>query len=251
MKESYRENFATQAEAARYEAGEYAANSYACLLWELEQTALTPLLREFRGTHSQIGYLDFASGTGRLPSFMEERVDASTSIEISESMAAVARQRLRRTQVLCADITAAAGVEGQYDLITAFRFFLNAEPSLRTAAMRALATRLRDERSWLVFNNHGNLWSVKLLAWPLHWLRRLGKGWLPQGNTMRHAEVVRLIEGAGLRLVRRVGLGVLGGTLCRLLPYQTALRIEQWCMDRPWINWAGQDIIYVVCRDVS
>ncbi|MCX6930316.1 MAG: class I SAM-dependent methyltransferase [Verrucomicrobia bacterium] len=250
MKASYREHFSTDTAAASYEQGEYAPGSYASLLWVLEQETLSSWADEFRKSRSQMQYLDFASGTGRVPSFMERYVDSSTSIEISESMASVARQRLKRTKVLCADITAEnAVVEGQYDLITAFRFFLNAEPALRTAAMRALVARLKDDDSWLVFNNHGNLWSIKLLAWPMHRLRRLGKGWLPKGNYLRHAEVMRLIEDAGLRLVRRTGLGVLGGTLCRLLPYQAALRLERWCMARPWISWTGQDILYAVCRD--
>ena len=249
MTESYREHFATPEEADRYEHGEYASGSYSRLLWKLERAALAPLVAEFRHSHPHISYLDFASGTGRLPSFLEERVDAATSIEISESMVAVARQRLRRTQVLCQDITSpSATVESQYDLITAFRFFLNAEPALRSAAMQGLAARLRNETSWLVFNNHGNFWSSKLVAWPVHRLRNLGKGWQPRGNYLRHAEVMRLLNGAGLRLVRRVGLGMLGGSICQRLPYETALRWEQLCAGNWLAERFSQDVIYVACR---
>src|ERR1039458_10319996 len=99
MTESYRGHFDSAEEAARYEQGEYAGGSYSHLLWELEQAALAPLVTEFRHNHPHLAYLDFASGTGRLASFLEERVDAATAIEISESMAAMARRRLRRTQV--------------------------------------------------------------------------------------------------------------------------------------------------------
>jgi SAM-dependent methyltransferase len=247
MTEGYRGHFATAEEAARYEQAEYAGGSYSHLLWELEQVALAPLVAEFRQIHPHLSYLDFASGTGRLPSFLEERVDAATAIEISESMAAVARRRLHRTQVLCQDITSPeATVEGQYDLITAFRFFLNAEPALRTAAMQALANRLKDETSWLVFNNHGNLWSSKLVGWPFHRLRNLGKGWQPRGNYLRHAKVMRLLNEAGLRLVRRVGLGVLGGSICQRLPYETALLWERRCAANRVLSGFGQDILYVV-----
>ena len=44
------------------------------------------------------------------------------------------------TSLLCKDITGADDrVEGQYDLITAFRFLTNAEPELRAAALAGLA----------------------------------------------------------------------------------------------------------------
>jgi len=250
MTESYRTHFSTHEEALRYEQTEYASGSYSRLLWELEQAALDPLVRQFRLAHTRISYLDFASGTGRLAAYLEDRVDEATSIEISESMANVARQRVRRTQVLCKDITTVESkVEGRYDLITAFRFFLIAEPGLRSAAIRALAARLKDETSWLVLNNHGNLWSTKLLAWPLHRLRNTGKGWQPHGNYLRHAEIKRLLGEAGLRIVRMVGLGVLGGTVCRPLAYNTALRLERWCAASNLVSRFGQDIVYVACRD--
>jgi hypothetical protein len=151
---------------------------------------------------------------------------------------------------LCKDITLSETlVEGHYDLITAFRFFLNAEPALRVAAIKALAARLKDETSWLVLNNHGNLWSSKLLAWPMHRLRSVGKGRKPYGNYLRHGEIERLLKVAGLRTIRVVGLGSLGGTVCRPLAFQTALRLEQWCAANSLINRFGQDMIYVVCRD--
>jgi len=249
MAGSYRQNFTTEEEVSRYEGEEYAAGSYSCLLWELEQATLDVLVREFQQTHSSISYLDFASGTGRVAAYMEDRVDVATCVEISESMANIARQRLRRTQVLCKDITMGdTSVEERYDFITAFRFFLNAEPALRLAAMRALAARLKDQTSWLVLNNHGSLWSTKIIMWPMHSLRNVGKGWQPHGNYLRHAEVKRLLDEVGLRIVRMVGLGVLGGTMCRRLAYNTALRLERWCAASSLVYRFGQDIVYVVCR---
>lgn len=250
MIKSYRQHFETEGKADRYETEEYASGSYARLLWELEKAALDSLVGEFRQKHPHISYLDFASGTGRLAAYLEDRVDVATSIEISESMATVARQKLHRTQVLCKDITLPdTSVEGRYDLITAFRFFLNAEPELQRAAIKALAARLKDETSWLVLNNHGNLWSSKILAWPIHRLRNVGKGRQPCGHYLRHGEIKRMLEGAGLRIIRVVGLGALGGTLCRPLAFNTALRLEQWCAANSLINRFGQDLVYVVCRD--
>jgi hypothetical protein len=87
------------------------------------------------------------------------------------------------------------------------------------------------------------------MMWPVHSIRKAGKGWQPQGNYLRHGEMKRLLNDAGLRIVKVVGLGVLGGTICRRLAYSTALRLERWCAASRLVNWFGQDIIYVVCLD--
>jgi SAM-dependent methyltransferase len=248
MTTSYKQHFAGTTEAENYDREVYATNSYSSLLWELEKAELGLLLGKIRQTHAHVGYLDFAAGTGRVSAFLETLVDKATAIEISPSMAARAGRRLCATQVLCRDITAeGAAVEDKYDLITAFRFFLNAEPNLRWAAMRALASRLRDESSLLVFNNHGNLWSLKILGWPYHRLRSAQKGWQPQGNYLRHSQVRRLLEDAGLRIVKVIGLGVLGGKIAARMPSERALRLERWFSANPFCSKFGQDQIYVVC----
>lgn len=250
MSTTYKGHFLTEAEAARYDRDEYGEGSYGQVLGELEQAVLQKLVREFRQTHARIRYLDFAAGTGRIAGFMEGLVETATAIEISESMAARARARLRTTRVLCRDITARGGeLEGKYDLITAFRFFLNAEPELRLAAIKALAARLQDDRSWLVFNNHGNLWSLKIIGWPYHRLRSFRGGRKPYGNYLRHAEVKRLLTRAGLRIARVIGLGVLGGKLFSRLPFERGSRLEERLAASAFWSKFGQDQIYVACLD--
>ena len=247
--ETYRKHFANPDEAYCYEAGEYGEGSYSWLLWQLEQEVLVDIVRRFRESRNNITYLDFASGTGRIVTFMEEKVDDSTSIEISEAMAEVAKSKLHKTHVLCADITSpGANHEGVYDLITAFRFFLNAEPSLRKAAMRQLALRLRDESSQLIFNNHGNLWSIKILAWPLHRILRKRSGWVPKGNYLRHAEIVELLDQSDLKIVRQEGVGFLGGSICNKLPSGVALMIEKALSYGLLARFFGQSIVYVVSK---
>jgi hypothetical protein len=250
MKTSYKQHFAGTVEAQNYDLEEYAVNSYSSLLWNLEKEELGSLLRELRRTHKRLEYLDFAAGTGRIAASLENFVDKSTAIEISQSMAARASRRLCATQVLCRDITArGAAIEGKYDLITAFRFFLNAEPDLRVAAVRALAARLRNESSLLVFNNHGNLWSLKILAWPHHHMRSAQKGWQPQGNYLRHSQIKHLLGSAGLRIVKVIGLGVLGGKIAAKIPFERSLRLERWFSASPFCSKFGQDQIYVVSLD--
>jgi len=246
MMDTYKHQFLAIQDAARYDENEYREGSYAHLLWELEKSVLRSLVEDLRRAQDQIQYLDFATGTGRIAAFLENLVDSATAIDLSDSMIARARQRLRLTNVICGDITADTGVaKGNYNLITAFRFFLNAEPALRLAAMRALAARLRDESSLLVFNNHGNLWSPKILLWPYYRVRSAHKSWQTQGNYLRHSQIMQLLESTGLRVVRVIGLGLLGGKIAGRMSFDRSLRLERWFSSNPFCSNFGQDQIYV------
>lgn len=245
---TYKHQFLSAQSAARYDETEYGESSYSQILWELEKKVIRDIVDELRQTQEQIRYLDFASGTGRVAAFVEGLVDCATAVDVSESMLSRARQRLRRTTVLCRDITTDPNrAEERYDLITAFRFFLNAEPALRQVAMRALAARLRDDSSVLVFNNHGNLWSLKMLKWPYHLLLRAGQhGW--QAKYLRYSQIEHLLESAGLRIVRVVRLGVLSGTIAGRLSFERALRLEKWFAAKPLCSRFGQDEVYLASR---
>ncbi len=226
-RESYRSHFEHQDAAATYDQRQYADASYSAFLWEIEKIQLEGLIAAFRRTHQRINYLDFACGTGRVISFLESRVDAATGIEISSTMADRARSRIKSATIHCMDITAQGQpVESSYDLITAFRFILNAEPELRVAALNALAARLRDDSSWLIFNNHGNVFSHKLALQPYHRLRRGFGHHHNSGNYLSNRSVYKLARDAGLRIEQVFGAGLLGGKLTKLVPAAVASRIE-------------------------
>jgi SAM-dependent methyltransferase len=222
---TYRDRFTGARAAVAYDEEQYRPGSYGDLLWRVEQQQLRDVVEQLRASHRRIDYLDFATGTGRVLGYLRPLVDTATGIEVSEAMAERARARVPSATVLCRDIaTAGARVEGSYDLITAFRFLLNAEPALRAAALAALARRLRGTSSLLVVNNHGNLWSHKALLWPVHKAAgRVRPG--SSGNYLSHRAVVRLVEQAGLRVERVLGCGVLGARLARLLP---EARVAEW-----------------------
>ena len=227
MSDSYREQFAEPDKARRYEAHDIGAGSYSDLLWEVEQRQLAAVLDEMRKTHERIDLLDFACGTGRIIGFLEDKVDRATGIDVSAAMVELAREKLGRSTMICKDITAAGDeIEGTYDLITAFRFALNAEPSLCLAAMKALAARLRDQTSVLVFNNHGNPFSHKLPAWPYHAVRRLGKGYIKEGNYMTNRRAAKIAAASGLTIERVLGCGLLSAKSLRILGYDRAGRME-------------------------
>ena len=226
---TYRQQFAKASKAEEYDSVQYDDRSYSEVLWRVEQDQLSRIVEDFRRTHNSIHYLDFAAGTGRIVAFMEDKVDHATGIEISEGMVERAQQKLAKSTMICTDITAEdAEIEGQYDLITTFRFILNAEPGLRRAGIEALVKRLRDDTSLLVFNNHSNPFSHKLFFWPFHKLRSLFKGYHTEGNYLTNRQVHRLAREAGLRITLTLGCGFLSGKVARFFPMEKAIAIEKY-----------------------
>ena len=151
-----------------------------------------------------IHLLDFACGTGRITELLENRVKTSTGVDVSGSMLAIARKKLKRTEIIETDITAENVLKPKkFNLITAFRFFLNAEPDLRSAAIRAIV-ELLDEDGYLVFNNHRNSGSPWI---KLRYMRHLKKN--PEGtfNIISIEQMKKLAEGAGLEIVEIYATG--------------------------------------------
>jgi SAM-dependent methyltransferase len=245
-KSSYREYFRDTATALEYERKRYNSGSYGDVLWQVEQSQLSALLGEFRRSHRTVDYLDFAAGSGRITSFMETLVDSATGIEISESMAELARGKVQHSKIICCDITSPdTPIEGTYDLITAFRFVLNAEPSLQLAALKALARRLRDSTSWLIFNNHNYIWSHKLMAYPVDAVRGLGRGHKTSGNYLAHRQVFRLADAAGLRIDRIIGCGLFSGKVTRMLTFGRAVALERMAASNSFLSRFGVNQMYV------
>ena len=104
-------------------------------------------------------YLDFACGTGRVTQLLAPFAQQVVGVDVSESMMSIAMARLPEARFLHADITRAddnkAHDLGLFNLIRSFRFFGNAEDSLRVAVLRALHERLADD-GILLINNHRN-----------------------------------------------------------------------------------------------
>jgi len=172
-------------------------------LWSREQEVILRILEKYFAG-KDIHLLDFACGTGRITSFLENRVKTSTGVDVSSSMLAIAREKLKRTEIIEADITSGNVLRGRkFNLITAFRFFLNAEPELRYAAIRAIVTLLAQD-GYLVFNNHQNLGSPWIR---LRYIRHRQKN--PEGifNVMTIAEMQKLVEAVGLEIVELYPVG--------------------------------------------
>jgi hypothetical protein len=119
-------------------------------------------------------------------------------------MLAVARKKLKRTEIIEADITDKNILKPRiFNLITAFRFFLNAEPELRSTAIKELAELLAED-GYLIFNNHHSLGSpwIKLLYW-----QHRRKNPEEIFNVMSIKQMKDLAEGAGLQIVEMYPVG--------------------------------------------
>lgn len=159
---SYRGAFVGDAEVAHYETQVYHAGSYDSWMWQMQADYVgTVLDRRFpRGIDR---YLDFACGSGRVLATVAPRAERALGVDVSDKMLALARQRVPAAVLQQRDITVESDVGERFDLVTAFRFFLNAEPDLRRDALRALHSRLEDD-GLLIVNLHGNPWSMRCLG---------------------------------------------------------------------------------------
>ena len=201
---TYRDSHKYADKGAEYEAY-YETQAWQRFLWSREQKVILRILEKYYGD-KDIDLLDFACGTGRVTSFLENRVRTSTGVDVSGSMLAIARKKLKRTEVIEGDITSADVLQGrEFNLITAFRFFLNAEPELRLAAIKALAGLLAKD-GCLVFNNHRNLGSP-WIKWSC--MRRHQKNLQGTYNVMTVTEMKELVKNAGLEIIEIYPIGFL------------------------------------------
>lgn len=168
------------------------------MLWELEQTALTRLLTS---TAARL-VVDVACGTGRIAEVVARVLpDADVlGVDVAESMLERARRRVPTAQFVRGDVRRLVELvpEGSVDLVTAFRFFANADGPLRTEAMNAIADVVRPG-GFLLLNNHRNFWSPSYVA------RRARSGTAPGA---RNGDILHPLQRLGFHVIDRRSLGI-------------------------------------------
>lgn len=173
------------------------------VIWEQERMLLDELahgpLRPVATGH----VVDLACGTGRiteqLVAFLPEA--RMTGVDIAASMLEVARQRVPSAEFIEMDATKlpdALGY-GAIDLITAFRFFANADAGLRRAIVDSIDRALRPG-GLLMTENHRNFWSLSYLA-----RRARGRSGAPGALNQ---EVIGPFLDRGYQVIARRSLGL-------------------------------------------
>lgn len=244
---AYRDRFADDAVADHYDHEVYAPGSHSSEIWTQQQSLVATVLSRCRQHGERLSLLDFACGSGRVLHFAEDLVDESVGIDVSPAMLDRARRRCRRATLVQGDLLSATPLGTRtFDVVTAFRFFVNAEPDSRALALAALRRHVTDGGT-LIANIHGNRRSIRHLAVALR--RRRPRADVPPEmlNEMGAAEFVALCEGAGFSVEEVHGFGL-------VLPraYDTpvgalARWVDRRLADGRLARRAGIDLVFV-CR---
>jgi ubiquinone/menaquinone biosynthesis C-methylase UbiE len=129
---------------------------YRRIVWEWEKDVLNEIVQNFCKTGSSFRYLDFACGTGRILRLLENYMGESYGIDVSESMLSVAKEKIHHSHLIRRDLTKEDIFPDNYfDIITAFRFFLNAQQDLRESVLCAFR-RILIKDGYLIVNIHMN-----------------------------------------------------------------------------------------------
>lgn len=144
-------------------------------------------------------YLDFACGTGRIISAVEDLAETSIGIDVSESMVSQAREKCSKTEFFITDLTKNESPEKGFNLVTAFRFFGNAEQGLRVSVLKTLS-EIIEPGGYLVINNHRNPWSVHETLLSL-------KG---ESNHLElsYKNLNNLLASHGFKIEKKIGIGI-------------------------------------------
>ncbi|ESZ58803.1 class I SAM-dependent methyltransferase [Mesorhizobium sp. L103C131B0] len=127
---------------------------YAALWLRVERPLIESILKPLGGPG--LSCLDFACGTGRVTNVAATLFGEVVGVDVSQSMLACAHVA-GNVKLVKADLTVHP-LARRFDVVTAFRFFLNAEDSLRQAALSAIHEHLKDG-GLLVSNIHMNATS--------------------------------------------------------------------------------------------
>ncbi|MBN8507272.1 MAG: class I SAM-dependent methyltransferase [Burkholderiales bacterium] len=208
-----------------------------------ERRHLVAIVGQLFPSGGPVRYLDFACGTGRVAAAVAPLCQSALGIDISSSMLSVARQKVPRVTFRQADLTTEDPDLGEFDLVTSFRFFGNAQDELREGALRAIVKRMAPA-GYLIINSHRNPRSLASL------FDRLTGG--NAGNMDLHLGKLRaMLERHGLRIrkLRPIGAWMYRSKL--LNAYRSddprAIANEQ-RFSRPWLAAISPDLIVVAQR---
>lgn len=237
---SYRDSHKMDGKGLSYDC-HYSEDLWSKFLWSREQIILSDIINIYFNKRD-IHLLDFACGTGRISNYLEHRTKTSVGIDVSSSMLEIAKGKLKRTALIQSDLTSKNVLQGRkFNLITAFRFFLNAEPDLRNAVMKVLVT-LMSEDGYLVFNNHHNL-TAPIMLWSYFRNRINSKG---VNNFMSIREIKNLVKDYNLEIVRFYPVGFFRIPKVNL-PVSWKHKMEDFSMKFKWLYPLSESPI-VVCK---
>jgi len=246
----YRKHFKKSAEA--YD--ELTQSKHVRLIYELEKRVLANLLPEMNAQQKTL--MDFACGTGRWTQFLENYFKETVGVDVSEQMIQLARNKCSKANFIVTDITQNS-TDGQlrdkqFDVITAFRFYKNAQPALRRSATEAVAKYLKDD-GLFIFDLHLNTFSFMGLLANAIKLSRMQKILKVDNLTVRTISLGRIRElfrNTPLQVVDFYGMGVLPGrSNCTILPQNMLYKVESFFTDKKILRPFSYNILVIAKKN--
>jgi SAM-dependent methyltransferase len=152
---SYRESHAAAGYGQRYDEN-YATGYYAAIYREVEAPLIEGLFKDHGGVDRSL--LDFACGTGRITRLAIPYFGNVVGVDVSKAMLDQAQPSIPTATFIQQDLTEQQ-LNELFDVVTSFRFFLNAEHELRVQALKAIHKHLRHD-GMLICNIHMNRQSI-------------------------------------------------------------------------------------------
>ena len=243
---SYVDRFLGSEVAQSYVTGEYGAQSYSSLVWEVQRPVLRDYLLQARERHPNGRHLDFACGTGRITQLAEGVFAEVDGMDISPAMVDLARKVCPQAHFFVGNVLENPELcLGPYTSLTSFRLLLNLDPPLRHPILLALHARLASE-GVLIVNFHGNSHSLRQPA--ILWKRRKKPADRPPGsmlNSISPGEAVACLEAAGFQVEKRYGVGILPPTLYRLPLRSFWIGLDRFLSRLPFLEHFCIDLMYV------
>ena len=207
------------------------------IIWNIEKKILDKFLEE----KNNIDHLDFAGGTGRISSHLHFKCKKRYLIDASEKMINEAKKNLNDVIFINDDFTKIENFEEKFDLVTAFRFFPNAEPDLRDNAMNFISKHLSED-GCLIFNNHKNFWSL-----PFFFKRLTFRS---DGFGMTHKEVEKIVKKYNLKIIDYYSCGLFfESEKGRFVPWRLLEKLENFIHKFLRGSKLGFNTIYLVKKN--
>jgi SAM-dependent methyltransferase len=249
----YEQQFISTRSALEYDEG-YRMPGYYTILGRIEREQLRSTIADYFPTGRVRAWLDYATGTGRVIEYARDLADNITGMDVSKAMLEIAEARQPDDKIVWrqGDLLTEPDClrPRSYDLVTAFRLFLNVDPEARTPLLLALRDAIAPG-GLLIINSHGNPFGLKGLARPLRLgaVRRDRRRGISRGNYLTASKLASIAFQAGLRLVETKGCGVLTASSCRVLDPKHVMLIERaLCRSRLWSRF-GVNQLLVLSRD--
>ena len=169
-------------------------------------------------------HLDFAGGTGRMCTLLEPYTGQQILLDVSKSMLSVASRNCPNARQINMDFREIGPEieDASIDLVTAFRFFPNAEPELQSDAIEFLSAKLKPG-ACLICNNHRNFWSIP------YTLARLT--FLSADVGMTNKDMISMASRHGLELQATISAGLLPqNDRNAILPWKLTERLEHFIL---------------------